>query len=112
MANTELIEENRRYNQKQIFIASFGGDYNLLIEADNVADADEWTASIKEHIKYANWENEVAVLHPDRSESRRIKAVSIEEEASTKCVYYRIRSVVDVSAPSFTPCLSTSNCSF
>ncbi|KAJ1392417.1 hypothetical protein B484DRAFT_459420 [Ochromonadaceae sp. CCMP2298] len=54
LANTEMIQENKKYNDKQIFVVSFSGEYNLLMEAETPEDADEWMSAITEHIRYAN----------------------------------------------------------
>lgn len=59
LVNTELIED--KYGVKQIFIASFNGENNILMEADNAEDAKIWCAAIRQHIHYANRETEVAV---------------------------------------------------
>ena len=56
LANTEVIEENKKYNEKQILIVSFNGEYNLLMEAESADDADDWIIEIRDHIKYANYE--------------------------------------------------------
>mmetsp|Transcript_34063 Transcript_34063/g.70329 ORF Transcript_34063/g.70329 Transcript_34063/m.70329 type:complete len:420 (+) Transcript_34063:115-1374(+) len=54
LANTEIIIENKKYNEKQIFVVSFSGEYNLLMEADSTEEADAWVDAIELHIKHAN----------------------------------------------------------
>lgn len=54
LTNTEVIEDNKNYNEKQIFVVSFNGEYNLLMEAECADDADDWILEIRDHIKYAN----------------------------------------------------------
>ena len=54
LGNTEIIEENKTYNEKQIYIVNFNGDKNILIEAESADEAQDWIESIREHMIYAN----------------------------------------------------------
>lgn len=58
LVNTELIEDMSKYDAKQIYIASFNGENNILMEADNAEDARQWCDAIRVHIHYANRETE------------------------------------------------------
>lgn len=77
LANTEVIEENKKYNEKQIFIVSFNGEYNLLMEADTADDADDWIIEIRDHIRYANSEA-VQDTSADAEQARMQKAMSMK----------------------------------
>jgi protein-S-isoprenylcysteine O-methyltransferase Ste14 len=48
------MEDNKRYNENQIFIVSFNGENSMLMEAETKEDAMAWIVSIRTHIKYAN----------------------------------------------------------
>lgn len=54
LVNTELLEDHTRANEKQIFIVSYNGENNILMETENAADSKEWIAAIKNHIQYFN----------------------------------------------------------
>lgn len=55
MYNTEVVEEHSRViNQSQIFVVSYNGENNLLMEADTPEECSEWVAAIKTHIAYYN----------------------------------------------------------
>jgi hypothetical protein len=81
LLNTEVIEENKKYNEKQIFIVSFNGEYNLLMEADSADDADDWIIDIRDHIKYANSEA-VQDSSAESEKSRMLKAQSMKVDKS------------------------------
>lgn len=74
LANTEVIEENKKYNEKQIFIVSFNGEYNLLMEAESADDADDWIIEIRDHIKFANSD----AAEPDTTESAKARALKAQ----------------------------------
>jgi len=74
LANTEVIEENKKYNEKQIFIVSFNGEYNLLMETESADDADDWIIEIRDHIKYAN----AAAEEPESSEAMKARAAKAQ----------------------------------
>jgi hypothetical protein len=78
LANTEVIEENKKYNEKQIFIVSFNGEYNLLMETDSADDADDWIIEIRDHIKYANSDG------TDNSETAEQKKARVQKAMSMK----------------------------
>lgn len=79
MANTEVIEENKKYNEKQIFIVSFNGEYNLLMEAESADDADDWIIEIRDHIKYANSDaDQGAAESAEDAKARMLKAQSMK----------------------------------
>lgn len=48
------MEDNKRYNENQIFIVSFNGENSMLMEAETKEEAMAWIVSIRTHIKYAN----------------------------------------------------------
>ena len=78
MANTEVIEENKKYNEKQIFVVSFNGEYNLLMEADSADDADDWIIEIRDHIKYANSQASGQEVSAEVEKARANKAMSMK----------------------------------
>ena len=82
LSNTEVIEENKKYNEKQIFIVSFNGEYNLLMEADSADDADDWIIEIRDHIKFANSEA-VTDESVDSEKLRQQKAISMKVDKSS-----------------------------
>ena len=82
LSNTEVIEENKKYNEKQIFIVSFNGEYNLLMEADSADDADDWIIEIRDHIKFANSEA-VTDESIDSEKLRQQKAISMKVDKSS-----------------------------
>ena len=69
-----MIEENKKYNEKQIFIVSFNGEYNLLMETESADDADDWIIEIRDHIKYAN----AAAEEPESSEAMKARAAKAQ----------------------------------
>jgi len=69
-----VIEENKKYNEKQIFIVSFNGEYNLLMETESADDADDWIIEIRDHIKYAN----AAAEEPESSEAMKARAAKAQ----------------------------------
>ena len=69
-----MIEENKKYNEKQIFIVSFNGEYNLLMETESADDADDWIIEIRDHIKYAN----SAAEEPESAESAKARALKAQ----------------------------------
>lgn len=79
LANTEVIEENKKYNEKQIFIVSFNGEYNLLMEAESADDADDWIIEIRDHIKFANSDaDQEPVESAEAAKARALKAQSMK----------------------------------
>jgi hypothetical protein len=82
LANTEVIEENKKYNEKQIFIVSFNGEYNLLMEADSADDADDWVIEIRDHIRYANTEASQD-SSADAEKARNARAASMRVDKNT-----------------------------
>lgn len=70
LVNTELVEENSRYNSKQIFIVSYNGENNMLMETETVAEAADWARAFKEHMDFANHKTVENVIR----ESRRMPA--------------------------------------
>ena len=57
LVNTELSTSNK-YSSNQIFITSFNGENNILMECENSDEAKEWIEAVKIHISYANQETE------------------------------------------------------
>jgi hypothetical protein len=50
-----VVEEHtRNINQKQIFVVSFNGENNILMETEDPKDAKEWAEAIKKHIDFYN----------------------------------------------------------
>ena len=93
LSNTDIIEENKKYNDMQIMLVSYNGDYNMLMEADSPESADAWMASIKDHIRFANRDNEDAVLNPEKAQSRRPQS---EEHAHGSVCHSALFSVCPV----------------
>jgi protein-S-isoprenylcysteine O-methyltransferase Ste14 len=87
LVNTELVEENSRHNNKQIFIVSYNGENNMLMETEGPAETAEWIKAFKEHIAHANNQTAENVYR----ESRRLPsevvnnfiAASVNSEKST-----------------------------
>lgn len=81
------MEDNKRYNDNQIFIVSFNGENSMLMEAETKEDATAWIVSIRTHIKYAN-ENQFSnsTTNGAASSTRSTAAeteVSIKEDIAT-----------------------------
>lgn len=53
LVNTEL-EPIDRLSPCQIFVTSFNGEHNLLMQTATPEESGEWRASLKEHIRFAN----------------------------------------------------------
>ncbi|RYH11897.1 hypothetical protein EON65_38580 [archaeon] len=53
LVNTEL-EPIDRLSPCQIFVTSFNGEHNLLMQTAIPEESNEWRASLKEHIRFAN----------------------------------------------------------
>lgn len=47
----ELLEDNRK---QQIYIVSFNGENNLLMETETEEETNRWSNALKQHIRYAN----------------------------------------------------------
>jgi protein-S-isoprenylcysteine O-methyltransferase Ste14 len=55
LVNTEIVEDAKsKTSNKQIFVASFNGENNILMECQNAEDMKLWTNAIRTHIDYAN----------------------------------------------------------
>ena len=66
LVNTELNKTNG--SDKQVFIASFNGENNILMECASAAEAKEWETAIEAHIVYANQQTEEIVRSSRRYE--------------------------------------------
>lgn len=88
MANTEVIEENKKYNEKQIFIVSFNGEYNLLMEAESADDADDWIIEIRDHIKFAN--SDADQEPAESSEAAKARALKAQSMKVTRCALLKM----------------------
>ena len=65
LVSTELVEDST-HNPRQIFVMSYNGENNILMEAEAAAEAQQWAAAIKAHIRYANAETEDNVIRASR----------------------------------------------
>lgn len=74
LGNTEIIEENKNYNDRQIYIVNYNGERNILIEAESVEEAQEWMESIREHTAYANRVARESTIISDRRTSQNMSA--------------------------------------
>jgi hypothetical protein len=61
LVSSEVVAENCRINPLQIFVASFNGENNMLVQTTSPEEALEWRASLIEHIKFANSSTEERV---------------------------------------------------
>jgi hypothetical protein len=71
--NSEVVEEHtRNINEKQIFIVSYNGENNILMETELASEAKEWVDAIKKHIEFYN-----------RESSSRVKSMSFSSNRSS-----------------------------
>jgi hypothetical protein len=55
LVNSEVVEEHHRnINDKQVFVVSYNGENNILMETDNASETLEWANAIRSHIKFYN----------------------------------------------------------
>eukprot|EP01040_Poterioochromonas_malhamensis_P005679 gene5678-6101_t len=55
LVNSEVVEEHTKtINPKQVFIVSYNGENNILMETDDPKDTAEWVSAIKTHIDFYN----------------------------------------------------------
>lgn len=72
MANAEVVEEHTKtINPKQIFVVSYSGENNILMETDDPKETQEWLAAIRDHIQYCN-----------NATSARVQSVAISRPGS------------------------------
>jgi len=50
VVSTELVEDSAR-NPRQIFVMSYNGENSVLMKAEAAAEAQQWAAAIKAHIR-------------------------------------------------------------
>ena len=101
LGNTEIIEENRTYNEKQIYIVNFNGDKNILIEAESADEAQEWIESIREHMKYANRVARESIAVSEKRASQQLSA-SQDKRASARYTPQSSSAIPAVPSPVIT----------
>ena len=61
------MDEYKKSNECQIYIVSYNGENNMLMETENVAECTAWIASLKAHCAYADSEAENGVASLKRN---------------------------------------------
>ena len=80
LVNTELSKNS--VADKQIFITSFNGENNILMECKDVEEAREWEKAIQQHILFANKQTEEVVRSSRRYEAPPLGSTNTVAEAA------------------------------
>ncbi len=82
LANTEVVEEYKKGNDNQIFLVSYNGENNMLMEADNMDECMKWVASLKLHCAFADAEAENNVVINKRQSTASNRSVASESSTT------------------------------
>jgi protein-S-isoprenylcysteine O-methyltransferase Ste14 len=67
LVNTELAVDVAKYGDKQIYVTSYNGEKNILMEADTAEEARQWSNAIEMHIKFADSDASISTTKERRS---------------------------------------------